>query len=86
MTDKPDLKVVKLDQPGLQNVAAMMRRVADDIDNGDYSSWQEAVLILNYGDGFSVFGWGIDHPSTACLLCAAGVQRFTDKLVDKCRD
>lgn len=86
MTDKPDLRIVKLDLPGLQNVPAMLRKLADDIEQGTYGSWQEAALCLNAEAGFYVFGWGIGTPADACMLCAAGVQRFTDKLARRCHD
>lgn len=86
MTDKPDLKVVDIGRPGLQNVPAMLRNLAKDIEDGKYGDWQEVAFVMNYSDGFSVYGWGLPEAPRAAMLLQAGVARFSEQLIRKCRD
>lgn len=81
MTDdkKPDLKVVSLNLPGLQNVSACLRQLATAIDAGDYGAWQEVCVVLNSpttNKKVLVFGWGLSHPSDACFLLNKALWQF----------
>lgn len=85
MSDKPDLKIVDIGYTGLQNVPAMMRKLADAIDNGDWGDWTEVVLVLNSEKGFEIFGWGVPTAADASLMLAAGLARFTQPFVGRPR-
>lgn len=85
MTDKPDLKIINFPYKGLQNVSEMMRALAQAIDDGEYGKWQQCVLVMNAETEFTVFGWGLDSASDACMICAAGVERFTQTLTRRQR-
>lgn len=55
----------------LQDVPAMLRRLADDIEANEYGAVKEAVVVTS-GDGLDVFGFGsADGTMSHYLLCCA---------------
>lgn len=59
----------------LQDVAAMLRGLADNIDAGKYGDVSEAAVVI-LGDELRVFGYGrADGPATHYLLCC-GAERL----------
>lgn len=83
MSDKPDLKVVPIGLPGLQNVPKMLRLLADAIEEGKYGSWTQVTVVLNSKDELCVFGYGLDTASDACMLLGAGLARMHRPLLEK---
>lgn len=60
---KPDLKVVPLYDSNAANIPAMLRRLAQQIEDGDYQPEMiQCVMLQRYDDVLSVecFGWGLD--------------------------
>lgn len=51
-------KIVKLDRPGLNNIAAMARKFADDIEAGEYGDALTAYVLLDTDDDLHTFCWG----------------------------
>jgi hypothetical protein len=55
----------------LQDIPAMLRRLADDIEAGEYGEVREAVCVT-HGSGLDVFGFGsADGTVSHYLLCCA---------------
>lgn len=64
-------KLHVIERPSLENVPAMLRRIADKIEAGEYGDITEAVLVTN-GAEIDVFGLGnADGTVAHYLLCAA---------------
>lgn len=51
------MKVVELPVGNLLDIPAMMRRVADAIERGEYKA-DHAALVLTDSDGLRIFQWG----------------------------
>lgn len=69
--NKPDLKVIQLRNTNLRDIAALLRKTADDIDSGAYAVVNQGVLVLK-GDEFHVFGFGDVTASDAHFLLGVG--------------
>lgn len=67
-----DLKLVTLNESNFRNPAETLRKIADEIDAGDYGD-VGCVAIALLGNAMEVFGAGPDSesPSVALLLHAA---------------
>jgi len=72
-----DLKVVTLRESNFRDPAAEMRKIADDIEAGEYGEVGSVGVVL-LGDTMEVFGFGPDSeaPSVALLL-HAGFMRLS---------
>lgn len=76
MTDgKPMLSVVQMREHTRRDTSAMLRKVADQVDAGDYGEVGEIAFVI-MGDKVSVFGFGPsqDGTSTATLLQAGAMR------------
>jgi hypothetical protein len=73
----PDLKVVTLQESNYRDPVATLRRIADDIEAGEYGPVGCAAVAL-LGNSMEVFGMGPDSeaPSVALLL-HAGFMRLS---------
>lgn len=59
VSDAPDLKVVSLFEANANDIPAMAREMATDIEAGDYGDVTRAAVVLLTSDGaVEVFGWG----------------------------
>lgn len=52
------LNVVPLPTRNLNDIAAMARKLADDIDGGEYGSTNACIVVLESDTGLVTFGWG----------------------------
>lgn len=68
---KADLKVVSLHESNYRDPVATLRKIADEIEAGDFGS-VGCVAVTILGDTMEVFGMGPDSeaPSVALLLHA----------------
>lgn len=66
--------------PGLHDIPAMMRVVADAIEAGEYAHVGEAVFLLPVeGGGIEIFGWGMaDHTASYYMMSRA--QRKMERI------
>lgn len=54
-----DLKVVNFPNPNLTDIPAMLRRLADQIEAGDWDKVETAFLLLPRPNNFpELLGWG----------------------------
>lgn len=72
---EPRLKVVKLPSADLPNTATMLRKMADDIDKGEYGIVHGAAVVLDAWQHPS-FGFGSVDGTTFHLLCHIGMLRI----------
>lgn len=72
-----DLKVVTLQESNFRDPVATMRKIADDMEAGEYGEIGSVGVVL-LGDKMEVFGFGPDSeaPSVALLL-HAGFMRLS---------
>lgn len=77
MSEKPTLNVVTIRDHSLRDHSAMLRRVADNIDAGEYGAVGEIALVV-MGDQLHVFGFGPaqDGTSTTALLQAGAMRQI----------
>lgn len=68
-------KLYSLPNPGLQNIPALLRNIADGIEAGEYGEVIEGVLVLN-GSDLDVFGLGNADGTVAHYLLARGQRRL----------
>lgn len=59
----------------LPDVVAMLRRLADQIESGDYGQVCETVVITS-GERFEVFGFGTCDGTTAHYMMAKGMSKL----------
>lgn len=72
----PNLTVVELYPSNLRQPAATLRRIADEIDAGEYGVVHELALVL-HGDAVEVFGIGPEQDGgTTHLLLHAGAAKL----------
>jgi hypothetical protein len=73
---KPDLKVVTLQESNFRDPVATLRKIADNIEAGEYGDVGTVALVL-LGDTMEVFGLGRDSEATSVsLLLNAGLLRL----------
>jgi hypothetical protein len=74
----PELKVVgEITPPGYKDPVKMLRRIADQIEAGDYGDIETIVVATAGSDGYDTFGGGRDSGMHACaFLFAASHQRL----------
>lgn len=76
-----DLKVVPM-PPRCGDVSAMLRRLADEIDDGEFGEEARVVLVLD-GEPFSVRGYGkVDGMQAIGLLQLASTHLLTSTLAE----
>lgn len=77
MSEQRLAEVVPLYETNLRDIPAMMRKVADEIERGDYGDVADAVFVL-FGseEGLHVFGWGAQDDASSHLLLTAGALRL----------
>jgi hypothetical protein len=68
-------KLHVLPVPGLQNVPALLRNIADAIEAGDYGDVSEGALVLA-GDQIEVFGLGNADGTVTHYLLARGQRKL----------
>lgn len=80
------LKVVSLYETNFRDPVAALRRIADEMEAGDYGAVGSAAVVL-LGDTMEVFGMGEDSeaPSTALLL-HAGFMRLSKSVEEHGRE
>ncbi len=73
----PDLKVVTLQDSNFRDPVATLRKIADEIESGDYGE-VACVGVVLLGNTMEVFGFGPDSeaPSVGMLL-HAGFMRMS---------
>lgn len=69
-------------QTQLPDVAAMLRRLADDIDGGEYGEVREAVVVTN-GARFDVFGFGTADGTVSHYLLGCGMTRLQQAITER---
>lgn len=69
-------------QTQLPEVAVMLRRLADDIEAGEYGYVSEAVVVAN-GDSLRVFGFGEADGPTAHYLLGCGMAKLQRPTVER---
>lgn len=81
-SDNSNPNVVTLYEVNIQNIPAMMRKLADAIEEGKYGDvGQCAVCIL--GDSFETFGWGQEsEPATTAIMLQAGAHRMITAIAE----
>ena len=73
-------KLYALPVPGLQNIAQVLRNIADEIDAGTYGDVSEGALVLR-GNETEVFGLGhADGPTAHYLLCC-GARKIENPML-----
>jgi hypothetical protein len=80
---KPDLKVVPLYDSNAANIPAMLRKLAQQIEEGDYSPEMiQCVMLQRHDDLLSVecFGWGLDAGDRfrAAGVLTAGISALVE--------
>lgn len=74
------IKVVDLPVTDLRDPAKVLRRIADEIDAGDYGI-VTSLGVVSYGDTLEVFGAGQDSQGTTiALLFNAAALRFAREI------
>ena len=72
-----DLKVVDLYDSNHRDLVATLRRIADDIEAGEYGEVGCAALVI-MGDSTEVFGMGEDsEPPSIALLLHGGFMKLS---------
>ena len=61
--------------PGMQDVPALLRNIADAIEAGEYGAVSEGALVLA-GDSIEVFGLGDADGTVAHYLLARGQRKL----------
>ena len=74
---KPDLRVVTLYESNYRDPAATLRKIADEIDAGEYGEVGCLGVVL-LGDTLEVFGAGPDSDGTSvAVVLQAAAMRLT---------
>lgn len=77
MTNPPNLKVVQLDVGPLQDVPAMLRKIARKIDDGEIEKPTRAILLTEREDGsIDVYGLG-DSGDVVRAIGMLNIATFT---------
>ncbi|MGF6599811.1 hypothetical protein P3T23_004545 [Paraburkholderia sp. GAS448] len=77
----PELKVMPLREVTLADISGMLRRLANDIDNGHYEGITGAAVVLD-APGIPVFGFGeLPPPVAAELFACAHLKLVRARLV-----
>lgn len=76
----PELKVVTLQDSNFRDPVATLRKIADEIESGNYGEIGTVGVVL-LGNTMEVFGFGADSeaPSVALLL-HAGFMRLSKSI------
>lgn len=83
MTEKPKLAEVKTLYDGnLRDVAYVLRKIADGIDNGSYGQVKQATLVMLNGRGLEVFGLGKVDARDVHYMLAAGSHIMIEPLLE----
>jgi len=64
-----------LESAALQDIPAMLRRMADDIESGQYGGVIEAAVVLS-GDELNVFGLGRADGTVTHYLLGCGMAKL----------
>ena len=78
-----DLKLVQFPTRNVNDIPAMMRAVADDIEAGNYGTAVAAICVLESEGGLNAFAWGTFDPIRAVGLMHCGASVFANSLVDE---
>ena len=79
------MNVVPLpERPNLQNIPAMLRRFADDLERGDYGEIRTALMLLDTASEIHTFNWGASVTVFECagLLEAAKLLTLNEHIGD----
>jgi hypothetical protein len=66
----------------LQNIPLMLRRLADDIETGEYGKVVECAVVTNSGK-IEVFGYGSADGTTTHYLLGCGMARLQKPALDE---
>lgn len=72
--------VYALPVPGLQNIATVLRNIADEMDSGAYGDVSEGAIVLGSGSGVEVFGLGGGVDGTVTHFLLARGQRKLERI------
>lgn len=72
------MKVINFPNPSLNDIPEMMRRLADDIEKGEYGNAVAAAMVLETDSTVLNFGWGDAEPMRAIGLLTTGVSLMTN--------
>lgn len=76
-------EVVTLYDTNARDIVASIRKLADDIEAGDYGDVREVALAMA-GDKLHVFGWGPEQDgATTQLLLVCGAQKLVKAVIDE---
>jgi hypothetical protein len=71
----PDLKVVgEIAPPDYKDPAKMLRRIADQLEAGDYGDVETVVVATNGTDGLNMFGGGRASDAQCCAFVFGAAQ------------
>lgn len=72
--------IVNLDRPGLNDIAAMARKFADDIEAGEYGDALTALVLVDTEDELHTLCWGegLTRYESAGMLSLALRLTFDD--------
>lgn len=74
------MKVVPFPNPSLNDIPAMLRILADDIEAGNYGFTAGAAMVLETEDSVINFGWGVADGLRAIGLLTAGAAMLTSTM------
>lgn len=60
----------------------MLRRLADDIEAGEYGQVSEAAVVTN-GDRFNVFGFGTADGTVTHYLFGCGMAKLQQPITER---
>jgi len=52
------MNIVEFPLPNLNDIPALLRRLADDIENGSYGAPDAFAAVMETDEGISLFGFG----------------------------
>lgn len=74
-------EVVSLRDYTLRDIPAVLRKIADQVESGEFPSAESCALVMVMEDGIDVFAFGeVSSPGDAHMILHAGMLRLADSL------
>jgi len=69
--------------PGLWDIPALLRTIADEMEAGKYGEVTEGALVLNASEGLELFGLGKADSTVTHYLFCCGARKMEEPTVNQ---